>query len=504
MDVIIKRKHCNLNQIKFIIDKIKKYDRVKKRTIRSCEFYDKENNKSKVPEGESIKINCLWLIEIYTPDTINKLISNLKKLNWNRSFFSSYKDNLSQIIRQVRENDSHSWHNFGYIMPRNVKSLFESKTSDLPAGIDCIKLSMTHSTASTTILIFKFILSNDSRSMYENLLNKQYSTYTKKINNGFMYITPFKQKSEAIKNSRNELTQKCKRWIQKNLGGFYTSNNLLAEMPIYDFLTIENTKLFSINKKTLFDYKHILNLDSSDNIWRINDIPGLFLRFKSSMNDSPSYVSLVGDCKEILKGKDLSDYGSDKNTQIVNYLDYFDQTLVVFALFNLHHTYKTQISKIRDKISNIELSNIKKASVSFLEISKEFAKVDGNITYFSNELKNLCKYKDIFLHNIYSMTTYDIEFFDREELTNSIRKSLISNSVILEKTHNNLRSVFNTTSQIINSLSNEKLSRRNIWLQTFMAILTLAMLLLTCVSLYNNDNIQDIIKSTNMINKFPF
>jgi len=94
------------------------------------EYDPKENKETEIPEGENVMQHCIWLLEVYNPDSFNNLINNLNKLGWKRSPGYSDNEKFSEIIQGIRKNNSHSWHNLGYILPTGTKSLLEKKKAN--------------------------------------------------------------------------------------------------------------------------------------------------------------------------------------------------------------------------------------------------------------------------------------------------------------------------------------------------------------------------------------
>ncbi|MCK4358047.1 MAG: hypothetical protein KAW92_04770 [Candidatus Cloacimonetes bacterium] len=478
-----KRKYQLIEILKNHFEKWKQSKKLNAMSKESLKYYHdefdiKENKETEIPNDENIRQNCLWLMEIYPPESINNLITCLEGLDWKNTFGSSKNDKLSEKIKNIRENNLYSWHNLGYIVPHNKKSLLPSKESILPFGVRHIKLSLLHSISSTTILIFQFIFDDEASSRLEKTINKKFSTYVEKIKNGNQYITPISQKMSSLVQLKKSIYFDCINWIKDNLQGYYTANNLIDKMPICDFITLDKATPFPNKSGLPNSYLHILNMNYPDNVWLPDDLDGLYFRFSISKDQRNPYMQLVGKFSEILKNKNLKHYGGKSKNGLVNYLKYFDNTLAMFALFYLYKTYEWQVSKIRDEISNINISKLKKASLQLNETSKDFAILDRNLPFFTYEIKEYCRNKKLFFQNVYTFHRMK-EDKHKRELMNEIRISLKKNSKILLTAHNNLRQSLSTTSNIINSLSNEKLSRNSYKLQVIMCIMMLFMFIFT-------------------------
>ncbi len=455
----------------------KNYKSLLRNSAESIEFYNQENEASKIPEDERIRQHCLWLMEVYPPESINNLITRLVRLNWDCSIGLSLNPKISDIVKKVREQNSYSWHNLGHVIPPNSSFFLETKESNLPEGVKCVKLTMAHFLGSFTILVFQFKFIESYTLEYEKAINKYYPTYTKRIKKGVSYVTPFNQKLEAIINTRQQISMNCINWIKTNLPGYYTSNELLNKMPICEFITLDKQVPFENKIHFPMGYIDLLKLAYSQDAWISEDLDGMFFTYSNLKDGINPYMLLVGKNSDILKDMDLKHYGSNRSEQLVNYLKYFDGTLVNFCLFFLHQTCLGQVSNLRDDLSNIIVKQVNKANSHLFKYATRIAKLDSFIPYFSSELKKYCESKKFFLHN--SFTFYkNNKKENNQELLNIIRQSLIDSSDSLLTIYNNVRQSFDTTSKIVNSISNEKLSKNSLRLQIAILIFAIITLLL--------------------------
>lgn len=44
---------------------------------------ERDNNETKIPEGECVRVPAIWVLEYYTPSQIENLHSGIESHNWN-------------------------------------------------------------------------------------------------------------------------------------------------------------------------------------------------------------------------------------------------------------------------------------------------------------------------------------------------------------------------------------------------------------------------------------
>ena len=439
----------------------------------------RENKETEIPKNEKIKLRCLWVFEVYTPNYINNLIEGIDKINWD---FSARQEKLSKIVIKSRENDSYGWRNLGYIRYKENKKRQEIEPI-LPDGVDIAICNLFQYLSSTTILSTQFILKDEVSNFFENKINAQYETYTEKIGNGSKFITPFYQKKEEVNKAREELYTNCYKWYKKNIPGLYSDDLTEVNFPTCEFITLDVGEPFKKREKFENDYIDVLNLGNEFDAWECDALKGIFLELPDIMDSDFTRIKIAGNSSEILTNKDLESYGGLENHGIENYLQHFDISLVIWSLFVLMKTYRCNLSRIRDSIALVSLDDINKATNEIKNIRKNFALIQRNIPYFLNEFKLLNRMplkSDVFKFKPVEIFPFnkDIELFD-----NILKTSIIDTNNMNDE-YKNMSQAIDTTSNIILSITNEKLFRRNIFLQWIMIVLTFFVIVLTIIIIF--------------------
>jgi hypothetical protein len=456
-------------------------------------FDPKDNKDSMIPEDEELRQNCIWISEVYPPEYINELISNLKKLNWKSTGSFSNSNTIHDKLTDFRKNDKKGWSNLGYLFSSPKGLIINPNICNLPEGVGYIHLSLSQLISSTSIIIFRFVIKDEATQRIEKPLNDTYITYNEKLINGVRHITPTEQKTKKFNEVRNKIILDCKQWIKLFVGGYYCKNHLLNKMPSCEFVTLKENSPFTDKKVTIpFDFMHILKFNYSSNTWKFEEYEGLYFQFNTPQRIFNSKMEIVGKLSDIRYKSKNETRSSSTISSLTNELRFLYSTLDKFALYYLFYTLKVQLAEIRDEISNIKINNINKANSQLRNISFKFAILERNLPIFITELKDICKNKEYFLENAFSFyklnpNSKSTEKDESENLLNKIRLTLLDDSERVLVNYNYVKQSINTISSTINSLTSNKYSKINLWTQVIMIFLSIAMLFLAVTNIINRD-----------------
>lgn len=465
-------------------------------------FDPKDNKDSMIPEKEELRQNCIWISEVYPPEYINELISDLKKLNWKSTGSFSNANTIHDKLTDYRKNDKKGWSNLGYLFSSPKGLIINPNICNLPEGVDYIHLSLSQLISSTSIIIFRFVIKDEATKRIEKPLNDKYVTYNEKLLNGVRHITPTEQKTNKFNEFRNKIILDCKQWIKDYVGGYYCKNLLLNKMPSCEFITLKENIPFTDKKVTIpFDFMHILKYNYSSDAWKFEEYEGLYFKFNAPQRVFDSKMEIVGKLSDIRHKRKHDIKSSSSIISLTNELRFLYSTLDKFALYYLFYTLKMQLAEIRDEISNIKINNINKANSQLRNISYKFAILERNLPIFITELKDICNNKEYFLENSYSFYKFNqkcksTEKDESENLVNKIRLSLLDDSEKVLVNYDYVKQSINTISSTINSLTSNKYSKINLWTQVIMIFLSIAMLFLSVTNIINRDEKKNNIDKT--------
>lgn len=441
----------------------------------------KDNEASKPPLGEVIRVPTIWAIEAYPPTYIENLwkgLENLSVLNSRRS--SEVGDFLENIRTRAFGG---GWVNLDSIV-RNDKYLFHGVKGPLPENVSEIRLSLHQLLPSTTILICQFFLEGDTVSSVEAALQAEYTTYTIQKGTVLSFIDVGIQKGEAVAVARELNYTKCTDWIKEYLPGYFSSDRSSFSPPTCDLITFKLNDPFEAEKQNIWrSYLGILDLDSEFHLWKNDDIHGLYLQVDNPRNKFPNCITLTGKIDKILSNVDIKGYGKDHESQILNWFRYLDRTFATWALHVLSIDIEKQLLMARDLYGTVDISNPDKAIDRLFELDHTYSFLQRNIIPFAHDLKNRCKHESSFMHDVFEFTPIkDCKY--RDKLFGNIRKNLLMRSDELISVESQINITASRLGQIISAKSNDKLTRSNLKLQKQVAIMSFAVLLLTIVQVW--------------------
>lgn len=150
----------------------------------------------------------------------------------------------------------------------------------------------------------------------------------------------------------------------------------------------------------------------------------------------------------------------------------------MYSLYLLFRAFQKQLYKLRDNISEINIKVNKKNINSLKLLENNMLKIERNMLIFLYEVKIFSENNKLFHSDI--TTYYRLKpFKEIDHLYENIRLHLISNSNDLLNTFSSVKQSLNTTSKLVNSISNERVSNSNFISQIIMIIITGLMLIFT-------------------------
>lgn len=437
----------------------------------------KENKDTAMPKGEKINLRCLWIFEVYTPNYINDLINNVDKLPWEKLLVSDQKH--SEVIRRCREGKYYSWYNLGYIFSKkqNAKNI-------LPDGIEYIHVSFFQYLPSISVLGIQFVFKSSESETFEEILNREYKTYAKKNEKFYRFFSPAHQKRAEIENARRKIHEKCYKWFKKYLPGLYSDNNTNVEFPTCEFITLLKGKPYNRLKRIPENYISVLDLKNEFDAWICDELKGIFLEMPTLTESSFTKIKIAGNSSELLTDKNLKPYGGIKDHGVEHYMQNFVRTLLIWVLNVLLRTYRINLYKIRDSISNVSFKNIKKTTIALKNLREKYALLVRDMTCFINEYRFLDRMP--LPNEIYKFKPLEVYSFNKDiELFENIFKRSKKENIYMSHEYPDIGKSIDTTANIILSVTNERLLRRNLVLQIIMIILTILICILTVFTIFD-------------------
>lgn len=478
----------NINILKILANMFSKSSGSDAKTHVDLSYYHNEcdledNNSTKPPAEEKVRVPSIWAFEIYTPSTISNLYNGIKNLGLSNSVFG-IDSNFEDSIRNLRFRASGGgWVNLGAISDSSIKMFMPEIKAKLPQGITSVGLSVLQNMPSITILICHFIFDEETANSLNEPLSCNYATYTEKIKTGIRIINVPHQKKNQTELTRAYLRTLCTSWIAENMPGYFSSKPLHNLFPTCELILLnKHNPLDKIGNKVYDSYLSMLGLNKEYNAWCANRIYGLYLYIPENSRERTNNIVLSGNVNEMLSDRDLSMFGSkSKEENILGWLSYLDYTLGILVLSIIAREYEQQLGMFRDKYGSINIKDINHSIKQMQDIDKQFVEMQSGLIHFSDELKNFCKHKGVFMHEVYEFRRVRIRSEHDLNLFESIRDHLIYLSDLIDLNTKHVMTYADIMLQSISAISSRELATINLKLQKGIYWMTGVLIILTIV-----------------------
>lgn len=247
-------------------------------------LHDKrENDETRLPEGESIHLAGLVLVEAFTPSSISKLYAALEWLPPQRA---DPRTDWRDMLRRSRTTGETGWQNLGAVRrPGRGWHAMGRTDPDLPQGVEAVWLSVHYEMPSVAIVVATFCLNEDEGDL-SPLLRREYHTrsYDLRVNidgplgrvrarvpwarpekygMSMRVDGPSDQKRKACFDLVNDFESRCAAWFRDRFPGRFALSGHEARPRLRLFVTQEAEPLLDDSPAL-----RVVDLDEPYNVWR--------------------------------------------------------------------------------------------------------------------------------------------------------------------------------------------------------------------------------------------
>ena len=243
-----------------------------------------DNAETAPPEDERVGLPCIWAVEYYTPSHVDRLVESLVRLKWNQSDPLGRESPTSWIRTNRQLSSGGSWINLGTVRSVNDSRPWPipHRTAPLPKSVDHARGYIHSLTPSLTCIVMCFIFDQKSRCRLDNALRKYRRTSIKYVSSGYQIFDPEQQKTEEVRQIRQENINLVSKWFRENLPGVFSSGLLGGRLPTCELITLRNVEPFpdlEVGDASRFGYLRVLDLKFSPSVWRSTNLEGLKFSF---------------------------------------------------------------------------------------------------------------------------------------------------------------------------------------------------------------------------------
>lgn len=308
------------------------------------------------PADEYIDLYCTWGVEIYTPNSIEELKANFRKLGW-RAEESPFPDRDPGVwlhdLRRLQEGGG--WISLGYLVPSGQAPPFhnmERHVVPLPAGVEYAMAKMVSISPSLVAVVVCFVFDDATSRLYDGALRESRQTYVIPVGRAFRVHTPPTQKAAHVHQIRNRFSRLIADWFAENLPGVFSNGLLDHELPTYEFVAIRKAEPFPSQEdggSKFHEYLDILGLLRNFDVWQSATFEGLKLRLRDRIARDTAYHSVFAIWEGQLRWQ-MPDYytSSDRTSRIAYVNDVVFEMLGVLSILLLLEGYTQRLKKVRD------------------------------------------------------------------------------------------------------------------------------------------------------------
>lgn len=195
------------------------------------ELEEQQNWSTKVPETERVEVVAIWVVELYTPATIDDLLQKLRDRQHARTP-AELDNRLAEQILRLRVNGlgGGGQRVFHGVDPAPAP-LPPGVPARLPKSFDWIDVWFLGVSSTITAMVAMFLPSPVAALSLDRALRRDYRTYSYWSEGGIGTRPPFHAKQEAVRMARVELRKEASSWIANHMPGVFSAGLLNGLMP---------------------------------------------------------------------------------------------------------------------------------------------------------------------------------------------------------------------------------------------------------------------------------
>lgn len=438
----------------------------------------KYNLESEPPVDENINLQCVWATEIYSTMNFEILIQSFEKLGWDNDSVTSWNNPVTWIRQQRQTAFRGAIFNLGIITrPENENRFPPSRKAVLPDFVDHAQASMHSLSKSAISISVCFVIKDEFKNIYEEILRKQYKTYIQGSNSrGFAFINPHHQKDASVVSIRKRIREEIKQWFSIHLPGLFVSGLMTNEFPSCEHITLKQTTPYSKdNENADRAWLHSLGVYDSTYVWRSDDFPKLKLLWPYSIDNDIRFHAIFISDENFIDKSELEKQGYKDKYSKARFLDDNIGSSVVnkIAILSMFSGFERYLNEVRDSMPRKHPTL--KQCLSIARFISNHVLASLNISVLSEEFENI---KDDKFFNNKTINSFKIDPDFRQlkinvTLLDSLNDSICNRIKWLGRLDTLVRELLGQYSSAVSTFENIKLQRNMKVLTIFIFILTI-------------------------------
>lgn len=415
-----------------------------------------------LPPDEEVRLRSIWVAEAYPPSCVPALLDAVARLGWNLPDRYGRYALSADVLREARTGRSHGFVNLGTMARAGrYNDLLGYRTLDLPAGITQVDVSAHHPVPSVTILVFRFILSHKASGELTGVFQREdpalREDFSAWIQREGPRVSDMRASTRSVRERRRSA---CVEWVAARVPGLFAR---WRESVTAEFITLEVAEPLVSSGPYDEPYLQALSLGSCYSAFELWGRQGL------RMTSPWSYLTdgnllFCGQTEKLCEMEDPDEPGS-MPSRVAREVH---EPMVQWALHEAMRRSAERVTGLRDAVAEVAAAESPAGINRLGEVQREFMRMVVDTVPMEREVRELCA--DQKRYHREGSEFKPIEMYPRaatsgEHALEQMRQRTSAEADLLSRATADLREMITTTSAILNSLAQQRVTDDNLKLQ---------------------------------------
>ncbi len=349
-----------------------------------------ENAESAVPVGQEVRVEAVWVAEVFPPSLVGALWTDLRKLGWDADPDRAGREPISHYIRDQRQSAG-GWVSLQLILrPGDKRFLGSFRRAELPIGVDRASAAVYSPYPSLSVVLVEFVLDDSAAMRLDTALRADYRTEVTPVGVALNVVTPALLKEREAAAVRSEMRQVCREFMQRSLHGRFATAADGLEHPALELITTSLGVVFGDDIPAPGSLSQLLRVSWKFDTWTTRRGPRMRLRREDSWAglDTNTLVMNGNGPRLIAEAKEHG-YGMPTAADLLTHAG--NEITALWATRRLIDGYQTELDQARDRLltparrslSRSAIKRLRAMDETILAISADVRVVTADVAQFA-------------------------------------------------------------------------------------------------------------------------
>jgi hypothetical protein len=456
----------------------------------SREFDERYNALTRLPESETVRLNSIWVTELYLPSHMLGLLAGIRRLGWfdPLPWSRMLDDDLESWIKATRSPVvGQAWYTMGTISNDSVEPTHAGVTRlrhtalNLPDAVESVTLHWSQVVPSITAITFECVLKDEAALSLMTPLRTQYQSELQETESGYTTIDPISQRANAVRDRVGEIKEACANVVTQILPGFFAEQRSSSAFPFGEFFSVETSSVVDLALATEMSFLDALGIEKyfdfySDNRSRV------LLSWQRSVTDVRRTIMLIAQASDLAKEHHAPQSPAGGRAWLPSRLTQTSGLYAVIAVREMLVDVTHEIGLLRDQLSPDPASELLPTPESLRDVETRLASLMADLRAGISEMTQTDTITSL-ANGVPEFVTVN-ERFNQNGFKDSVKDEVQYAARRMEMAFNDLVSVVQTYSALVFAGASEKAASSNLRLQKWTMALTIISTSIALVALY--------------------